>query len=467
MKYEIKLGTFTPKQLSITTALRMGKKRVAFVAGIQVGKSWLLARVMIQYALTSDAPMDQIVLVISPTHDMTQVMVRHVKSALDEANPGLAKLIRWNMKPPVQATFPNGRIMQFNSAHNPDALRGIRPCVIGVDEASYITAEAYDIIEGRTTQTAAPIIITTTPRGQRHWLYNKVFIPGLGPEHKHHNAAVYNPDRFMTVTANIFDNPYIAEDEREAKIKAYGGMDSPWARQELMGEFVNFEGLVFGKFDERHQVKDTTHYTQTEQWEMVVGGIDFGYKDPSVVAVLGLRRGVWYVVDEWYYSKKSLDDLANAANTLRQKYGVHRFWADSADPQKIDYLTRQGIPVLAVTKPRILSRVQYMDQLIYQGRFIVDPRAVHTLKELGTYSYGDLPEGKKEDERKFVGDDHAMDAIGYALWMESPSVVGKISPIYASPTDKDDEYIRDYWDRETERTLHALDGMNGNHGAGY
>lgn len=467
MKFDIKLGTFTAKQLQITTALRRGLKRVAFVAGIQVGKSWLLARVMIQYALTSDAPMDQIVLIVSPTHDMTQVMVRHVKAALDEANPDVAKLIKWNMKPPVQATFPNGRVMQFNSAHNPDALRGIRPCVIGIDEGSYITAEAYDIIEGRTTQTAAPIVITTTPRGERHWLYQKVFVPGLGPSHKHHNPGLYDPERFLTVTANIFDNPYIAEDEREAKIKAYGGKDSPWARQELFGEFVNFEGLVFGKFDERLQVKDTKHYIDTEQFEAVVGGIDFGFNDPSVVVALGLRRGVWYVLDEWYYPKKSLDELAAAANRMRLVYGIHRFWADSADPQKIDYLSRQGIPVLPVSKPRILTRVQYMDQLIMQGRFIVDPRAVQTLKELGTYSYEDQAEGKNPDQRKFQGDDHAMDAIGYALWMESPSVVGSASPIYNSFDTKDDEYISQYHDADKRRAKLLAASLNDAPTAGY
>lgn len=451
MKVEVKLGNFTDKQLAITTALSQGKRRVAFVAGIQVGKSWLLARLGVQATLTSTAPPNQIALMISPTHDMTSVMVRHVKAALEEANPQLAKMVKWNMKPPVQATFPNGRVMQFNSAHNPDALRGIQPFWVGVDEASYITAEAWDIIEGRTTQTAAPIIITTTPRGEKHWLYHKVFIPGLGPDHKHHNPTVYNPDRFLTVTATIYDNPYIAEDERNAKIAAYGGPDSPWARQELMGEFVNFEGLVYGKFDERYQVKDTSRYVESEQFEAVVGGVDFGFNDPSVVIVLGLRRGVWYVLDEWYYRQKSLDDLANACKVMQYKYGVHRFWADSADPQKIDYLNRQGIPVLAVTKPKILTRVQYVDQLVHQGRFIVDPKAIHTLKEIGTYSYAEQAEGKREDDRKFVGDDHALDAIGYALWMESPSMVGKGTPIYQERESKDDREIREYWEEEERR----------------
>lgn len=112
----------------------------------------------------------------------------------------------------------------------PDTVRGLRPAFIGVDEGSYISEEAYDILEGRTLQTSAPIVITTTPRGRRHWLYRRVFVPGSGPESKHYNPELYDPKRYFVQTATVYDNPYISEESREAMIKSYGGPHSNWAR---------------------------------------------------------------------------------------------------------------------------------------------------------------------------------------------------------------------------------------------
>lgn len=78
---------------------------------------------------------------------------------------------------------------------NPDTLRGLRPAFIGGDEAAMFSEEGYDILEGRTIQTNCAIFLTTTPRGKRHWLYRRMFVPGSPPGSIHHKPDAYDPER--------------------------------------------------------------------------------------------------------------------------------------------------------------------------------------------------------------------------------------------------------------------------------
>ena len=45
---QLQLGDLYPQQARIRTFLKEGKKRIAFVGSLQVGKSWLLARILVE-----------------------------------------------------------------------------------------------------------------------------------------------------------------------------------------------------------------------------------------------------------------------------------------------------------------------------------------------------------------------------------------------------------------------------------
>jgi len=436
-------GKLTPKQAAVADALQRGIKRVGLVGGIQTGKSFFLARELVKQAFQSTKPLSEIVVSVSPTFLMTRVMIREVDAVLRET-PALWAMMKVNNQFPATRTFPNGRILEFHSANEPDSLRGIRPCFIGVDEAAYVSSEAWDVIDGRTTQTAAPILVTTTPRGRAHWLYSKLFVPASGPDSPHYDASAYQPDRYFVEVMTVYDNPYITEEEREAKIRSYGGLHSLWARQELLGEFVSFEGLIFKSFNEDVQVippKRINGWREEDDFEMVIGGIDFGFTDPSVVTVYGLRRGVWVQLAEHYERGMQLDKLVAVAHKFRQDWGITRYWADSEDPQKVNYMAAQGVPVMPVIKPKVVTRIQYVDQLFAQGRILISSENVQTIRELTTYSWPEGNDGKPDPSRKPIGDDHALDTMGYALWSEKNMLAATL-PNY--DTEEDDDILVDH-----------------------
>jgi PBSX family phage terminase large subunit len=454
----VNLGNLYPQQMAIRDALRKGIKRIAFIGSVQVGKSWLGARLLIDQAFTNNNPDSNLIICVSPNHVMGRVMRREFELALQMAPALWESVLKTRKQSPIPTyTFPNGKIVEFHSVDNPDTIRGLRPAFILCDEAAYFSAEAWDVIEGRTTQTAASIVITTTPRGKRHWLYKKVFAKAAPPGHVHHHPHEYNPDRFFMQVATIFDNPYIPEEERDAKIEAYGGRNSLWARQELFGDFVEYEGLVYTAFDEDRMSREVEDMPNPWTYEFVSVGVDFGWTDPNVAVVAGLKKGKWYIFDEFYKSNVEIDRFGTVLNGFRGESRIMRFWADSADPGKIDHYMRSGLPMYPVQKPRINQRIQYLNSLFAQGRLVISKKCTNLLHELTTYQWPHGKENVNEATTKPIGPDHALDALAYVLWSER-NLLSATNITYGDPID---------WGKPFDPTKGLTPNTGGKMTAGY
>lgn len=312
---------------------------------------------------------------------------------------------------------------------NPDTLRGLRPAFIGADEAAMFTEEGFDILEGRTIQTNAPIVLTTTPRGKRHWLYRRVFVPGSAPGSKHHVPAQYDPERVGVQTATIYDNPFVDARNREAMIKSYGGPDSLWAKQELFGEFVDYQGLVFSAFNEDTCVVPSDKVPTPDALGFVAAGQDWGFRDPSTILVGGVRQGVWWITDEFYEPGTDIDELGAEMQSLRSEWQIKRFWADSAEPARISHYRKQGLPIFPVKKPKIVPRLHYINSLFHQGRLMISARCVNLIRELAMLQWPEEAKDRRDESVKPIGSDHALDALAYLLLSEK-SLLSATSPVY-------------------------------------
>ena len=405
------------------------------MGSVQVGKSYLLARLLVEQVLTSTNPYSDLAICFSPTYRMARVMQREVDAVLKQS-PRLWESVHKRNDSPVTYTFPNGKILEFHSLDQPDAIRGLRPFFIGVDEGSYISEEAYDVLEGRTLQTGAPIVITTTPRGKRHWLYRRVFVPGSGPESKHYVFGKHDPERVFVQTATVYDNPFIEEKERVAMIASYGGPNSLWAKQELFGEFVDYQGLVFTGFNEDTCVVMADKVPVRETLGFVAAGQDWGVRDPSVILVGGVKDGIWWIVDEFYEPGVEIDALGAEMAAMQSTWGVKRFWADSAEPARISHYRKQGLPVYPVVKPRIVPRVHYLNSLFQQGRLMISAKCINLIRELATYQWPADSGGVKDERVNPIGSDHTLDSLAYLTISEKGLLISS-SPLYNESSDTD------------------------------
>jgi len=216
-----------------------------------------------------------------------------------------------------------------------------------------------------------------------------------------------------------YDNPFIARAEIEAARREL----PDWVfRQEYLAEFVSFAGKVYKTFTPESAsvftfAGDLSPYT--EYW----GGIDFGFRNPTVVSVGGLDRDDRLdIIDGVYAREMTTPDLLDTLWGFQRQYNVRRWFADPADPNTIAQLKAAGPPVVGA--PRVkndLDRTFIKDGLVkvetrlVNGKLRIADRLPDHIREMDVYRYPGEREGAEEKESPLKVDDHAPDSIRYMV----------------------------------------------------
>lgn len=348
----------------------------AFIGGIRSGKTYAGCLWMLQQM---DKP-GTLGLIVAPTFPMLRDVTW--RTMLDIGGNALKV-----GKSEMILTVPGGGEMLFRSADTPDRIRGITANVAMIDEAGYCPGDTYDIVKGRLSGEPGLLRIVTTPKG-RNWLYER--------------------QGEMTVFKSATkDNPFIPRKFVNDLERNYTG---EFKRQELYGDFVAFEGLVYPLFSRDVHVR----VRGREEMSRFIFGEDEGFTNPSVLLDIGVDNdGRVHIFREWY-RRGQLQDAVVAAN---------KKWADEVHPGEIVVdasaagliasLRDAGMPAMA-HKGRVLdgiSRVQNALAIQADGRprLTIDPGCVQTVAEFESYVWKD---GKDEPEKQ---GDHAMDALRYVI----------------------------------------------------
>ena len=345
-----------------------------------------------------------------------------------------------------EITLDNGSRALLRSTEHPDRLRGQDAAWFWIDEARDSPFEAFTNLQGTIRQQGYPHQgwITTTPAGRRHWLC-KVFYP---------EKAAYDPEerpidqdtgegRYLAFPAKTRDNPYGGERHYQQLIRTFGE-HSLLARQELAGEFVLMEGLVYDNWDPEY------HVVPQDRWpiqpDRYLAGVDFGFTNPVAILPYGYHRGTrdrYVLGPEFYESHCNEKRLIEEAQKLLARYPIFTFECDSADPRWISAMRHAGLrarrahkSVGSVRDPSSGLGVCYR-ALGQPGdeerqRFWVDPRAYHFIREIEGYAYArahDRPAAPRNPpEAPQAFEDHIMAAWRYA-----------------------ETFVSTYWDRPSYR----------------
>lgn len=408
----IPFGTPNDLQKRVIDAFRDGKRFVLMVSGRQGGKSHMGARWLIAETANPDAK-EKLAFAVAPTYRMARVLQRKLEEIL-KADKRLWDRIKHTKQPIPTYEFPNGWIIEVHSSDDPDALRGPTVNAVWYDEVAKGTEESFDVLTPTLLASGGRFLGTTTPRGKQNWIYRRLFLKAAPPNHPEHDPALYNPV-YGIVTGSTWDNVDNLSEEAVLQLEEQYGKGSAFGRQEISGEFVSFEGLVY-QWDEANflPLKDMP---TGKEYSYIVGGIDFGWTDPAVAVVLGYKDGMWFALDGVYEVEMPFNEFATAIADLGERYGVELWWADSARPDNIYDLQSRGIPVRPVIKPEIQDRIREMAIFTDNNRFKVSYQCPWLRDELQMYQYP--PEDKllRDSKRRPVDrDNHALDAVGYALW---------------------------------------------------
>lgn len=323
--------------------------------------------------------------------------------------------------------FANGSRIILEGADNArkiERLRGLNLAWWWMDEAAIIPEQAWDILTGRLRQGEYRNgFVTTTPKG-RNWVYERFVDDVVGEHESHGDASVYADEETLSLLeVPTHANPHNPADYRESVETEYEGA---FYRQEVLGEFTKFEGLVYPWFREDDHVIAAAD--APGRFDRLVYGVDWGFSNPSVVLAVGYRGEQPTVLDEVYEARLTVEDLAGALGELQEEHGTGVVYADPAEPASIEQLQRAGFDVVAAEND-VQPGIQHVTSR--QDALRVVDRCQNLINEFGMYQYrdgGDSDKVRKEN-------DHAMDALRYALY--SSDVAGGVATARATFGDSD------------------------------
>ncbi|HEX5548539.1 MAG TPA: phage terminase large subunit [Ktedonobacterales bacterium] len=303
----------------------------------------------------------------------------------------------------------NGSEVLFRSLDAPDRLRGLNLAWFWLDEAPLCGYYAWQVLKGRLRQRgyATAGWATGTPKGRDG--FARDFELAARPGHALYRASTWT-------NAHNLPPDYISE----------LGYSGAFAKQEIEGLFVAFEGLVYTL--DASANGHLAEPTERDRWQRVIGGVDWGYTNPSAAVVFALDGdgGVWQV-DEFYQRRAGLEEtLLPALLDLTRRYGVETWYCGPDEPEHIDALAA------ALAREGLASRAQRADNSVRAGIQTVTsllarrpdgnyglhiaPRCVHTIAEYGSYQYATrASEGRDPSEQPLKQNDHSLDATRYAL----------------------------------------------------
>lgn len=371
----------------------------AFVGGIGSGKSHAGCEKALNAALgqvgETKIATPNLGMIVSATYKMLKDST--LRTFLDLAAPH----IRNHHKGDQAITLKNGSEVLYRTATDPELLRGANLSWCLLDEAALYDSMVWRIMIGRLREHGqlGYAFISTTPKG-RNWVWQEF-------------VAQQRPD-YAIFKAKTRDNPYLSTDYVSTLERSYEG---EFAAQELEGEFVAFEGLIYSEF--RRGIHLRPRETMPKAFKYKIAGVDWGYAHPGVMLVFGVDYDDrLFLIYEEYVTQRRIEEWADTAAWLNQQWGgIDTFYCDPSEPTFIDALRAKScnateanndvLPGIQAVKSRLAIRDDG------QPRLVIAEDCLHTAAEFEMYQWATHKDGIRDAPKKTH--DHAMDALRYAV----------------------------------------------------
>ena len=309
----------------------------------------------------------------------------------------------------------NGACIIYLTADNARHIERLRGLTIGffwMDEARLLLRSIWRIIIGRLRAKDGPLkgIFTTTTNG-RDWLYYLFHLNKDPYTHK----PVSNPEDFWWTGGSTFDNPYTPEEYKKNLLASYSGR---YAKQELYGGIVGFEGQVYSNFD--HGTHESDKEPDKKKIKEVIYAVDWGFSNPMASLIIAIDNdGRAYVLQEFYESQVQVNTVISWVKEQKQTYNVSVGYGDPAEPQFIQQFNEAGMnmyPADNAVMPGIEEVFKrFAKAADGKPRLFIHKRCKRTLEEIDTYRFKEVQEDKPKKDEPLKVNDHLMDALRYAV----------------------------------------------------
>lgn len=290
----------------------------------------------------------------------------------------------------LEAIYKNGPSISVKGADlSSDNLVGSGYRVIACDEYALWRKPSIvkEILVPMLADYNGQILYGSTKRGKNHF-------------YQLHKAAQADPEKYYTDEATIFDNPFISEEGRKIVLSEYESETDPLYRQEILNEYVAFEGMAFALPEETYIIKkwDLADLDHAYHWR----GIDHGYSpDPTACVWIAYNPKMDYFLVYSEYRQTKLLIADHAQNILEQE--PYRF-IDSIsdiDPQLLAEYEAVGLSLTPAQKAGKNARILRLVTAMKNGKLKIASNCTMVLEEIQSYEWD-------QD-----GNDHLIDALNY------------------------------------------------------
>jgi hypothetical protein len=310
-----------------------------------------------------------------------------------DKNPNVVEFSRGDMR----LTFANGSQWWFVSLDDPERAEGPNVDYIHIDEArlvrhfdkAWLTSVRRLRGSGRCVNRVTPSI----------WLTTTTDSPGSALYDITENPQTASPE-MKVYRWSIFDNPTLSKEFIAEVVRTHNG---GLADRFIFGRFATVASGSL-PFDSSKHVREL----EKPLINQMRYGVDFGWSNPSAIVANAFDPdGRGYVVDEFYKTETTDEQLVDAAKEMQDEWGKGVFYCDARFPQSIMKLCVAGINA----KPYSFKREDGLRELGSrlsvssdgQPRQFVSRNCVNLVSELLEY---------REDLKER---DHAVDALRYSL----------------------------------------------------
>lgn len=371
----------------------------AFVAGIGSGKTVAGATKSLVHSAGDFGP--TLGMVVAPTYPMLRDAT--LRTLIDVLGGVPGPVLKNHHKSDGILTLHNGSEILLRSADQPDRLRGPNLHWFWIDEAALCPKLTWEISIGRIRAGGRAGFgwITGTPKGQ-NWVWERRL-------------------EFRRWRARTRDNPFLHREFVGSLERSYVGQ---FANQELEGDFVLLEGLIYTEFrDSMVRARPLSDFID------IWGAGDEGYINPQVFLVLGRDRddGV-HVIDEFYERSIRHTVAADEAARLSEQYDFEEWYIDPSATGLIAEMESRDLTVHRANNEVVAGIQTVKSQFALSTAFgpglTFDPRAVWTQSEVTQYAWKDWKAGRPEQPVKT--NDHAMDSLRYGIHTRLGGLRGRL-----------------------------------------
>ena len=328
-------------------------------------------------------------------HDfIVPMLTLHLWESMGQPD-GWKELVKTFNKQSLTAEFRNGSFIYLRSCDRPDDLRGPNLSWFFIDEAAKTPHRVWKIMIARLRIPPEKGWVTTTPRG-RNWLWEEF--------------ARRKRKGYEYFHGSTLENKHLSKEYTDSLIQNYSGQ---FLDQEVYGDFVGWEGLVYNLDLDKHHLNTP----EDGEYRYAIAGVDWGWVDPSTIEV-GLvgTDGRIHVVEEFYEKKTPIDQIVEHALEMNDRWGVRTWYCDSARPEYIQELRNAGLDARK-GKKELDPGIAAVHNAIAKGLLVIDFNTCpHLVDEAESYHYEEDDFGAVLKDRPIDKHNHCMDALRYMVY---------------------------------------------------